>query len=307
MADNTLNFDFDAPAAPSLTLDPAAELAAPQPEEQAAPAAPQQEVRLSPEEQEEVRRLDRQRLSAMVGYCKTGGCLQGYLLDYFGQPHGESCGSCGRCRGSLREEDATREAQIALSCAVRIRRQLGHYAGASLLEKTLRGSRSRQVLGPGLDGLSTYGLLREKRRGEVRELLEALVQQGYLREDPRFQTLEPTRKAAAVLFEGERVMVRPQEAAPKKRRVREAPPPPDREERLFQRLREERTRIAQEEKVPPYIVFSNASLREMASKLPTTPAEFMEIPGVGAHKAARYAPAFLRAIVRFLLEEEDLK
>ena len=115
---------------------------------------------LSPEERAEVQARDARRLEAMVNYCKTTHCLRGHLLDYFGQAHDPTCGNCGNCRSQFVQVDITRQAQMILSCVKRVQGKLGYYVGADLLSKVLRGSRSQRVLTLGLDGLTTYGLLR---------------------------------------------------------------------------------------------------------------------------------------------------
>ena len=116
---------------------------------------------LSPEERAEVQARDARRLEAMVNYCKTTHCLRGHLLDYFGQAHDPTCGNCGNCRSQFVQVDITRQAQMILSCVKRVQGKLGYYVGADLLSKVLRGSRSQRVLTLGLDGLTTYGLLRD--------------------------------------------------------------------------------------------------------------------------------------------------
>ena len=139
---------------------------------------------LSEEEAALVRRRDMERLQAMVGYCRTAKCLRGYILDYFGQPHADACGSCGNCRAKYRAEDITTHAQMILSCAVRIRDALGYGVGKTLLIQVLRGSRDQRVLQLRLDKLPTYGLLAELPESAVRARVEYLEMEGYLKTDP---------------------------------------------------------------------------------------------------------------------------
>ena len=110
---------------------------------------------LTPEELEEIQARDYQRLEAMVGYCKTSGCLRGHILDYFGQRHEARCGNCGNCRRSFVQVDITRQAQMILSCIKRAQAKLGYYVGAVLIIRTLLGSKDKRVLELGLDALST--------------------------------------------------------------------------------------------------------------------------------------------------------
>ncbi len=253
---------------------------------------------LTPEAREAVRRHDYQRLSAMTGYCRTTACLRGRILDYFGQSHDASCGSCGNCRGEFASEDITVSAQMILSCVVRVREKLGYYVGKTLIVQVLRGSRDQRVRDLGLDKLSTFGLMAQLSAGRVRELMEYLELEGFLRTNPAHSTLEPAGKARSLLFAGERLSmplrkdrVREKRAASKGTALPEA-----REERLLAALRTLRARLAQAEGVPAYIVFSNAALASMARRAPRTMEAFLEVSGVGRVKAAKYGEAFLRVI-----------
>ena len=158
---------------------------------------------LSPEERAEVQARDARRLEAMVNYCKTTHCLRGHLLDYFGQAHDPTCGNCGNCRSQFVQVDITRQAQMILSCVKRVQGKLGYYVGADLLSKVLRGSRSQRVLTLGLDGLTTYGLLRDTSEALTRRYLEALEEAGYLVTEPVHKTLRPTPQAGGGPFPGE--------------------------------------------------------------------------------------------------------
>ena len=256
---------------------------------------------LSPEEQARVRQRDYARLGAMTGYCRTAKCLRGYILDYFGQQHAPRCGNCGNCLGSCREEDITVPAQMILSCVRRVREQLGYYVGKTLIIQTLRGSRDQRLLQLGLDRLSTYGLMKKQSAAQVRSWLDFLEADGYLRTNAGHFTLEPTAASSAVLFGGEKVSMpvrtdRRAESADREPRRKPAAVSAEAED-LFAALKAERMRIAQEEGVPAYIVFSNAALADMAARAPRTMAEFLEVSGVGAVKAERYGARILAAIV----------
>lgn len=240
-----------------------------------------------------------ERLNAMVDYCKTNGCLRGRILDYFGQPHPERCGGCGNCRGVFSQADITTQAQMILSCVKRVRDRLGYYVGASLVIQVLRGGQSRRIKELGLDQLSTYGLLREEPGERVRAYLDCLEAAGCVHTEPEHATLRPGPRAGAVLFHGERVYMRSRverrpEAPPERKPERAPAAPPD--QSLLEALRAERTRLARQEGVPPYIVFSNAALADMAARAPRTPEEFLEVSGVGQVKAKRYGAAFLAVI-----------
>ncbi len=260
---------------------------------------------LTEEEQEAVRAQDYQRLRAMIDYCKTSDCLRGRLLDYFGQDHPPRCGCCGTCRASYRQTDITREAQIILSCVKRVQGLLGYTVGQALLVRVLRGSRDQRVLALGLDALSTYGLLKDRSQEELGRLIDCLLDGGCLVRNPRHETLEPGPRAAEVLFHGGRVTMQRREepaAASSARRRRRAGVS---DSPLMTALKATRQRLAQEEEVPVYIVFSNASLADMEAKAPRTMAEFLGVSGVGQVKAQRYGAAFLETIRNFAQDGPD--
>ena len=242
-----------------------------------------------------------ERLGAMVDYCKTAECLRGRILAYFGQPHPDRCGNCGSCRGVYTQADVTVQAQMILSCIKRVRDKLGYYVGAALIVQVLRGGRSQRIRELGLDGLSTYGLMREESRERVRAYLDCLEAEGCVYTEPEHATLRPGSRAGAVLFHGERVSMTTRlepEIAPAPGRKREAGPaaglPAD--EGLLSALKAARTLLARREEVPPYIIFSNAALADMAALRPLNMEEFLQVSGVGRVKAERYGEAFLQAI-----------
>ena len=259
---------------------------------------------LSDEDAERVYEQDLQRLRLMEDYCKTTGCLRGKLLDYFGQPHPGRCGCCGNCCDETVEQDVTREAQMVLSCIKRIQGKLGYYVGAAMVVNTLCGAKEKRLLGFGLDELSTYGLLKDRPRAAVRELVDALTDADCLRLNPAHNTLEPGPRANAVLFHAEPVTllrrtarVRDEKAAQKEpgrpRRAAGADSP------LMLALKQTRQQLAEKGNVPLYVIFSNASLADMADRRPHSEAEFLDISGVGAVKARKYGRVFLDTIAAF--------
>ncbi len=250
-----------------------------------------------------VREQDLKRLDAMVGYCTTKACLRGYILEYFGQTHPEVCGNCGNCQGQFVSKDITREAQMILSCVVRVRDKLGYGVGAAMVARVLQGSKEKKILELGLDQLSTYGLLKDKGRSHIRAMMDTLEAEGYLDTEPEHKTLTLAPKAAQVLYRGEKVhmLVRKEEEelAP----IRPAAAPirlsPDQAE-LFEILRELRGEIAREAGIPAYVVFTNATLTDMAKKCPRNTSEFKRVSGVGELKATWYGKRFLGRIRDFL-------
>ncbi len=257
---------------------------------------------LSAEERRRVTETAMRRLQDMVGYCKTNGCLRGYLLDYFGQSHAEACGNCSGCLAKYETADVTTEAQMILSCVRRIENKLGYNVGAALVIRTLRGSRDQRIRELGLDSLPTFGIMKEVPRPRVQACLDALEQMGYLYTDPAYRAVRTTERAGEVLFRGQTVSlaVRREEAAPSGRKKTRRPTArPQEDSALFEALRTLRREIADAEGIAAYMVFSDATLRDMAAKKPGNAEEFLDVSGVGAFKLKKYGKAFLEKIAQF--------
>ena len=256
---------------------------------------------LTPEDQARVQKQDLLRLNCMTGYCKTEQCLRGYILEYFGQSHPAACGNCGNCLTERETVDVTRQAQMILSCVKRIENRLGYNVGAAMVIHTLRGSKGERIVRLCLDQLSTYGLLRTESQDTVRSYLDGLEQQGYLRTDPVHRGLCLTEKANAVLFRGETVTLslqrhRAEEARKNSRATEQSIQTRD---DVFEALRTLRREIADREHIAAYMVFSDATLRDMAAKLPHTEGEFLQVNGVGHYKLQKYGREFLEALAKF--------
>ena len=254
-------------------------------------------------QREMVRQQDLNRLDAMVNYCKTDSCLRGAILEYFGQKHPEVCGNCGSCNLGFEKEDITREAQMILSCVKRIYDRVGFYVDIKMLARTLRGSRDQAVLELGLEELSTYGLLRQKTRTDVHELIDHLEAEGYLTEGEK-GSLSLTAQARDVLYRGRQVS----RLVKKEPVLKESPAKAEKklvgeEADLYEILKEVRSNLAKESGVPPFVVFSNATLTDMAKKKPINLTAFKKVSGVGELKANWYGKAFVERIRKFIKEQ----
>lgn len=255
---------------------------------------------LSQEELEQKQRLDLERLDVMVNYCKTQSCLRGYILDYFGQEHESFCGNCSNCSTELEERDITDQARMILSCVQRMSAKLGYSLGLTSVVRTLLGSRDKRLLQLGLDKLGSYGMLRKLGKDDLRAMAESLESQGYLETDPVHGGVSLTQKAQGVLFEGKTVSMRlpkAEAAAPVSSPVGGEQSPD-----LLAMLKRLRWKIAMQESVPAYIIFSNATLEDMARKAPTTLEAFAKVNGVGSVKVKRFGEVFVDAIADYLQE-----
>ena len=255
---------------------------------------------------------DLHRLRQMTDYCKTRSCYRAALLDYFGEAHGETCGNCGNCVdeedffGETVEQDITLEAQKILSCVRRVELRDRFGIGETMLVRTLTGSREKRVLQNRFDRLPTYGIMKGTKRTLLRDYIRVLLRQGYLTMPPGdYEIIQTTKRADRVLFDGERVLWRrPAEkaalvktqdmAAGTRKPVRSEAAPLD--AGLFEQLRAVRSDLARQAQVPAYVIFHDATLRDLASRQPETVEELLEVSGIGERKAEKYGQAVLAVI-----------
>ena len=250
---------------------------------------------LTEEQKEVIKKQDYERLEAMVTYCKTRTCLRGWILEYFGQKHPEVCGKCGSCAKEYEKKDITKEAQMILSCVRRIRDHLGYYVGKPTVVRTLQGSREKKTIELGLNEVSTYGLMKTMSANAIKELISRLEDGGYLVTELEHQTLRLTEKASGVLYLGESVEVLVLKQEEKLQRLDDDGMTED-ERELFDLLRECRSRLARANGVAPFMIFSNATLMDMARKHPTNMTAFKRVSGVGEMKASWYGKEFLKVL-----------
>lgn len=263
---------------------------------------------LSPEQLEQIREHDSRRLEQMTFYSTTTDCLRAFILRYFGEEAPAYCGNCGNCLAEFEEVDATTDALKVVSCVARLA-QRGRFVGASTIVDVLRGSRAEKVISRGYDTLSTYGIMEKTPVTQLRALIDELVYLGLLaRTTGDYPTVVLTEAGRAFMrarsLDGRPLMMkvakgkahRRQEAATPggKRRPTADPSQLDEESQvLYQELCELRTQLATEQRVPPYIIFSNATLVDMCAKRPRNIDEFLDVSGVGAKKAQAYGNLFL--------------
>lgn len=235
---------------------------------------------------EEMKSLEYKKLRAMINYCHTDKCLPCYILDYFGEKNPyHDCGHCTNCTDQSEKVDRTRDAQMVLSCVMRMEQRFG----ATLTAKVLKGSKDKKIKQFELDQLSTYGLMKERTVKQITEFIHFLIAEGYLSTgSDRFPILKLTQKAADVLKNKEQVWMRQTEI----QQVAETDFDPE----LFERFRELRKQIATEEQIPPYVVFSDATLKDLCRYLPKNKEEMLMIKGIGLKKYDSYGKAFLDTI-----------
>ena len=261
--------------------------------------------RLTPQQREAIRKKDTERLQAMVRYCSLTDCLRHFILRYFGEDSPAHCGNCGSCLTDTETVDATVAAQKILSCVFRVR-QRGSACGSRMLCDILQGKDTKQLQERGYAQLSTYGLMRDISRVQLEHMVNILISRGYLVTDTgQYRTLSLGERAVPVLRGQEQVtMSLPRHDLKETKRQKRLAEMPDYEpdEALFQKLRKVRERLAAREHMPAYIVFSDATLREMCTKRPSDDEELLAISGVGRHKLEKYGEAFLDALAEYAEE-----
>ena len=244
---------------------------------------------------------DMERLKQMTFYATTTDCLRRYILNYFGEKAPLCCGHCGNCDTNFEEVDATMDARKILSCVYRLDERRLHF-GKTVVAAVLTGSKSEQINRFHLDTLSTYGIMHEQTAVRVRQLIDVLLERGLLTADPeRYNALFLTQTGNALMRgRGELCIKLPREKKPETAARRTEELAADVDEKLFEKLRALRTKVAQRAGVPPYVVFSNATLADMAARQPKSEYELLGVRGVGEAKARRYGAEFVDCIRAYL-------
>jgi ATP-dependent DNA helicase RecQ len=245
----------------------------------------------------EQNRIELHKLQAIIGFAEPLTCRRRVLLGYFGEKLEADCGNCDICLNPPQTYDATEAAQKALSCVFRV----GQRFGMGHVIDVLRGVDNERIRQLGHERLSTYGIGAGQSAEGWGSLIRQLVHRGYLEQDvASFSVLRLTPAARPLLRGEERlILARPRvKAKPLKRVARRRPGQHDYDEELFQSLRILRKRLADAAGVPPFVVFGDATLAEMAACLPTCEEALLQINGVGRHKFERYGAEFLAEILR---------
>jgi ATP-dependent DNA helicase RecQ len=246
----------------------------------------------------EQNRIELHKLNAMIGYAEPLTCRRRVLLGYFGEKREEDCGNCDICLDPPQRYNATEEAQKVLSCVYRV----GQRFGVGHIIDVLRGSENQRIRQLGHDRLSTYGIGADNSQEAWGNLIRQLVHLGYLKQDIANYSVLKLTEAARPLLRGEQELVLPcPRLKPKaaKKKVRKTIDTIEYDEVLFEALRTRRKALAVKAGVPPFVIFGDQSLAEMAAFRPSSQEEMLEINGVGEHKLKRYGEDFLGVIKEY--------
>jgi ATP-dependent DNA helicase RecQ len=247
----------------------------------------------------EQRRIELHKLNAMSGLAESVTCRRRVLLNYFGERLEEDCGNCDLCLDPPERFDATEAAQKALSCVYRV----GQRFGVGHVVAVLRGADNERIRSLGHNKLSTWGIGSDRSEQEWTSIVRQLIHHGYLVQDIASYSVLKLTESARPLLRGEQSLelARPrirERTAVKKRPAAAAGQGPY-DEMLFEELRDLRKRLADKEGVPPYIVFGDATLIQMARSKPADENELLMVTGVGQHKLEKYGSRFLDAITAY--------
>lgn len=248
-----------------------------------------------PDEQEQ--RIARQQLRRVINYAESSECRRTVQLNYFGDSFPGNCGNCDNCCNKKPVEDWTLEAMKFLSCIARCQEKFG----MNHIIDVLRGSKSQKILQYQHNQLSTYGIGKDRSADDWKRLSRSLINQGLLDErTDGFPILKLNEKSWEIMKRQRTVEIAIEAPREVQGRVRSLAVEV---EGLFSILRSLRKQIADEQFVPPYVIFPDKSLRDMAEKRPQTLTEFEEVYGVGSNKRDKYGKVFLEAIRTFCKEQ----
>lgn len=256
---------------------------------------PAENEELSGRDAARIRKLRLRKLDDMIGYAECTGCLRQYILSYFGESTADKCGNCSSCQNDDNNESLTKYSKMILSCIVRT----GQNVQEKLIADILKGNITTEVSEKHFENLSTFGLMKNVPLSKVSEIINSLIKNGYI--DSENAKLRITEKSKPVLFAGKQIELAYTKAVRKDFTddVDENFDPA-----LFDILKRLRKDIAAKKRVPAFTVFTDATLKIMASRKPVNIREFSAIPGVGEVKKDKYAALFIREIKAYELQNK---
>ena len=258
---------------------------------------------LDPADRETVRERDVRRLQVMERYCYTTECLRNYILKYFGENPEKPCQDCGNCLREFETLDMTEAAKKVINCVYEAK---GRY-GKQIIIDTVAGAKTARLEEIGAVHYKSYGVLAGTNKNLLRRLIEQLVLEGYLRVGD-YQVLKlgdisglknPEASVSIKITDEDK---QPEKAAKTKKKAKSVETLTSSGYKLFERLKKLRLEIAREESMPPYIIFSDKTLIDMAAKKPSSKPEMLDVSGVGENKFAKYGERFLEVIEEYRRE-----
>src|SRR3972149_2308152 len=235
------------------------------------------------------------QLREIINYCESNVCRRRVLLAYFGEDFDKpGCGNCDICLEPKEQFDGTIAAQKILSCIYRT----GERFGITYVTDVLTGSKNQKVLDNRHDTIKTYGVGKEYPKAQWQSFIRELIQLEYLKLDgDKYPILKLNEKSRSVLFNNEKVYLTiPEERIETRKEYKSKDEGRDYDRTLFERLRTLRKTLADNEQMPPYVIFHDTALKEMSIYCPTSLDAFRKIKGVGEQKLEKYGEIFIREI-----------
>lgn len=227
------------------------------------------------------------KLQTMVNLIYTQECYRKYILNYFGEEYEGNCNKCSNCDTEQSKEDKTIDAQKVISCVYRVKRGYG----VGMLVDVLRGSKNKKLLDLKLNEVSTYGIMKEYSKDNLTEFINTLIALGYLNYGGEYPVVSLNNNSMDIVKGKRTVWIR-------EHKINKASFTVDNE--LFEILRRLRHEIAVGEKVPPYMVFGDSTLKELSSRMPVDKEQMLEVSGVGERKYDKYGQQFIEKIMNYL-------
>ncbi len=228
------------------------------------------------------------KLKTMTDMIYSNDCYRKYILNYFGENLEEDCNNCSNCNKEGEVIDKTIDAQKVLSCVYKMQRPFG----IGVLVDVLRGSENKKIKELGFNNLSTYGIMKDYSKEELKEFINTLISHGYLDYIGEYPVARINNKSIDILKGNEKILFK------EARQVTNVFKSND----LFESLRSLRASIATEERVPPYVVFGDNTLKELSTRMPVNREQFLDISGVGEVKLEKYGDVFLSEINKYIDE-----
>lgn len=249
------------------------------------------------ETDDEAKQREYEKLQSMINYCHTDRCLTNYIVEYFTKKEKtNTCGKCSNCLHRHEKIDITEEAQKILSCVRRMKERFG----TTMTAKVLRGSKDRRIREFRLDQLSTYGILDNYSEKDIVDRINFLIANQLLSlTSGQYPTLRLNEHSVPVL-KGEKKVYMHTEEIPEEELA-------DYNEGLFQSLRKLRMDMAKKDGVPPYVLFTDATLRDMCRYFPISKDHMLAIKGIGEKKYERYGKAFLAQIASWRRDHPEVR
>ena len=246
-------------------------------------------------------KVEYDKLNDMIDYCNTDKCLRKYILEYFGEnPEFENCNNCSNCLSQIEMTDITEDSKKILSCIKRMHERFG----SGLVTDVLKGSKSAKIKTLRFDTLSTYGIMSDYSKDTIKDLIYYLITEGYINSvGDKYPILVLDKSAEDVLFHDKKVFIKRKiEKILPKSTLQDDKSELDYDKVLFGILKELRMEIAQLNNIPPFIIFTDVSLKEMSTYFPINVENMLKITGVGVSKLEKYGKIFIDTISKYVEE-----